>query len=74
MNSITKDFISDESRKFRFKIGRYLASSLAGFVVGVVAASIVWLAGAWYTSQLQHLPQNSSPLTQQAFSNSVAAK
>ncbi|BCX16192.1 MAG: hypothetical protein KatS3mg098_421 [Candidatus Parcubacteria bacterium] len=38
-----KDFISHESREYKFKIGKTLASSLAGFVAGVVFASIVWI-------------------------------
>jgi hypothetical protein len=37
------DFISSEPRTFRFRLGRALASSLSGFVAGVLAASIVWV-------------------------------
>lgn len=38
------DFVSNEPRTFRFKLGRAVASSLSGFVAGVLAASIVWVA------------------------------
>lgn len=41
--SIKNDFISNEKREFRFKLGTTLASSLTGFLVGIVASSIVWL-------------------------------
>jgi hypothetical protein len=55
MNRITQDFVSEEPRKFHVKLGHYLASSLAGFVIGVVAASIIWFTGVWYNGQLQNL-------------------
>jgi hypothetical protein len=45
MYEILKDFVSQEQRGFRFKVGRHLASSLSGFVAGVVVASIVWITG-----------------------------
>jgi len=37
-----RDFISQEKREFCFKIGGTLASSLTGFVAGVIFASIFW--------------------------------
>ncbi len=43
MDKILREFVSDESRKFRFKIGRLIASSLSGFIAGVIFGSIVWL-------------------------------
>lgn len=42
MNKYLKDFASDEERNFQFKIGKVLASSLSGFIAGVIVASIVW--------------------------------
>ncbi len=39
---ILRDFISEENRKFKFKIGSVIASSLAGFIAGAIVASIVW--------------------------------
>jgi hypothetical protein len=45
MNNFFEDFVSHEQRGFKWKIGRYIASSLSGFVAGAVAASIVWFVG-----------------------------
>jgi len=42
MDNLTKDFVCKESRDFNFKLGTQLASSLSGFVAGVVVSSIVW--------------------------------
>ena len=53
MSDIARDFVSQEPRKFRFRMGKYLASSLTGFVVGVIVASIVWIIGVWYFKQIQ---------------------
>ncbi|MDO8443081.1 MAG: hypothetical protein Q7S81_02395 [bacterium] len=39
----TKQFICDEHRKFKFRIGNILASGLSGFIAGVVFASIFWV-------------------------------
>lgn len=43
MNEFLKDFVSEEERYFKFKIGKMLASSLSGFVAGVVITSIFWI-------------------------------
>ena len=43
-NKVTREFISEENRKFRFKIGRLVASALSGFIAGVIVATIVWVA------------------------------
>ncbi|MDP3734923.1 MAG: hypothetical protein Q8R39_00655 [bacterium] len=37
------DFVSRESRVYRFKIGTVIASSLSGFIAGTLVASTVWL-------------------------------
>lgn len=42
--NLTRDFISEEPRRFRFKIGKYLASSLSGFIAGVIVGSMIWIA------------------------------
>jgi hypothetical protein len=47
------DFVSPETSKYRFKIGRHIASSLSGFIAGVIAASIVWFAVAYLTDVLR---------------------
>ncbi|MBI4119740.1 MAG: hypothetical protein HY456_02760 [Parcubacteria group bacterium] len=43
MNAFFRDFISEETRRFKFKIGELLASSLSGFIAGVIFASIIWV-------------------------------
>jgi len=40
---LSRDFISNEQREFKFKIGKTLASALSGFIAGVIFASIFWL-------------------------------
>ena len=42
INSVGDDFISHEQRSFKFKLGNLLASSLSGFIAGVVFASMIW--------------------------------
>lgn len=42
MDNLTKDFVSNESREYKFRIGRQLASALSGFIAGFIASSIVW--------------------------------
>ena len=44
-NKFLRDFISDEKRVFRFQIGKIIASSLAGFVIGAICATIVLVTG-----------------------------
>jgi len=43
MDKILRDFVSKDPRQYRLKIGRSVASSLSGFVVGIISASIVWI-------------------------------
>lgn len=40
---LSRDFISDEQREFKFKIGETLASSLSGFIAGVIFTSLFWI-------------------------------
>lgn len=47
MYDIIREFVCQETHKFKFKIGRHIASALSGFVAGVIAASIVWLTAIW---------------------------
>jgi hypothetical protein len=61
MNPITQDFVSQEKRTFRLSIGRALASSLAGFIAGMIVASILWTVGIWYVGQLQKIQPIVSP-------------
>jgi len=49
------DFISKEKRNYKFKIGSTIASSLTGFIFGVIVASIVWSIGFDYMSNMKNL-------------------
>ncbi len=51
MKELYREFVSEEPRQFKFKIGHKVASSLSGFVAGVIAGSIVWI-GAILLSKL----------------------
>ncbi len=48
MHRLTRDFVSEERRSFPYKLGEVVASALTGFVVGVIAASMVWLLAIHY--------------------------
>ena len=43
MNEIIRDFVSTENRVYNFKLGTVVASSLSGFICGVLLASIAWV-------------------------------
>ncbi len=43
MNKISRGFVSNEQRQFKFKLGNTLASALSGFIAGLIAALIVVL-------------------------------
>jgi hypothetical protein len=40
--SIAHEFVSQEKKKYKFQLGRALASGLTGFICGAVFASIIW--------------------------------
>lgn len=42
MNKLFRDFVSFEKRDYPVQIGRTVASSLTGFIMGVIATNIVW--------------------------------
>lgn len=46
MKKIFRDFVSVEERKYPFKLGKTVASSLTGFIVGAAAAHLVWFLTA----------------------------
>jgi hypothetical protein len=48
MEKIVRDFVSEEKRDYKFRFGRLIASSLTGFIFGVVAASIIWMVAFSY--------------------------
>ena len=43
LDSLSRDFISEEQREFKFKIGKTLVSALSGFIAGVIFTSIFWI-------------------------------
>lgn len=45
MKNISRDFVSNEQRDFKFKLGGTLASALSGFIAGAIAAVIIFLVG-----------------------------
>ena len=52
MNNIVRDFISEEKREYRFKIGGLIASALSGFLAGIVVASIIWVIALQYFTSI----------------------
>jgi len=40
--AIKEEFISEEHRSFKWQIGRAIASSLSGFIAGLVVAAILF--------------------------------
>jgi acid phosphatase family membrane protein YuiD len=48
MNNITRDFVSQETREYKVKMGHLLASALSGFIAGVVVSSIIWMVAFRY--------------------------
>ncbi len=41
MKELIRDFISEEKRRFKFRIGDVHASALSGFIAGVISATII---------------------------------
>ena len=45
INKLLKDFVSEEKKIFKFQIGKVIASSLTGFVIGALTATIILVTG-----------------------------
>ena len=43
MKEIVDEFVSKERRKFKWSLGRAVASSLSGFIAGIIVATIFFL-------------------------------
>ena len=43
MSKLSNDFVSNDPKKYEWKIGRVLASSLSGFIAGIIVASIFFI-------------------------------
>ena len=50
MNSLMKEFVSNEQRTFKLQIGHAIASSLAGFVAGLIVGLISAVLIYWAVS------------------------
>ena len=46
-DEILEEFVSKEPKRFAFKIGHHLASSLSGFIAGAIFASVVWVVAIY---------------------------
>lgn len=43
MGKFIEELTTSEEKFYTFKIGKKLASSLAGFIAGLVVATLIWL-------------------------------
>lgn len=39
---IAQDFVVDDRREYKFKLGSLIASGLSGFLVGIISTIIFW--------------------------------
>lgn len=44
MKNLKQDFISLEKREYKWKLGTAIASSLSGFIVGIIITVIIFLS------------------------------
>ncbi len=44
MEKVLDDFVSRDTKSFKWRLGRALASSLSGFLAGIIATCIVFLS------------------------------
>ncbi|MFZ4631620.1 MAG: hypothetical protein ACOYL8_00240 [Patescibacteria group bacterium] len=44
MESLKESFVSNENHKFKYRFGKVLASSLSGFLTGIIGTIIFFLA------------------------------
>lgn len=43
MNTKANDFISNDNKKFEWKFGKVLASSLSGFIAGIIVTALFFI-------------------------------
>jgi len=48
ISKLLRDFISEENRVYKLRIGTTIASSLAGVVCGIIVSSIIWFVALKY--------------------------
>lgn len=44
MEDLKDSFVSNETRNFKWHLGRVIASSLSGFIAGIVVTVIIFVA------------------------------
>jgi hypothetical protein len=44
MENLQNDFVSNEKKSYKWSFGKLLASSLSGFIAGVIVASLFFYA------------------------------
>lgn len=47
VEKVGREFVSDDTRQYPVHLGKTKASSLSGFIAGVVLASIIWYAAVF---------------------------
>ncbi len=57
VDGFLRDFISNEKREYRYKLGTLIASALAGFVAGFIFAAITIGVAIYYISTMAKLTQ-----------------
>jgi hypothetical protein len=50
---LREEFGSEGGREYKFKIGKFHASALSGFIAGAIFASIIWFAVAHFMNLLK---------------------
>ena len=48
MSRLWREFVSEENRNYKLRLGSTVASSLAGILCGAIVASIVWFVALKY--------------------------
>lgn len=44
MKKVAREFVSEEKKTYRFRLGTVIASSLSGFIAGmVVGSAVIWV-------------------------------
>ena len=55
-NNLIREFISEEKRSYKLRLGSIIASSLAGIVCGAILASIIWAVAFNYIITIVEYP------------------
>jgi hypothetical protein len=52
IKKVLREFISEEKRNYKLRLGNIMASSLTGFTCGTISASIIWYIAFKYISSI----------------------